>query len=124
MQTSSVKPLAAWAVRSVLAASLLVSLVNAAHAAILYDSTGGAPTVLWLVGTDNTPPPVINQPANGFILSGGNFFLDEVTVKLIRFAGGGDFAIRFWSDAGGKPGTLLESWTVPGDIPFTTTAIG
>jgi hypothetical protein len=103
---------------AILTLSFTLVLVHASSAsgATLYDTTIRTPAEYWLVGK-STQSSLVNQPAEGFILSGGSFRLDQITLALSRSAESGDFAVRFWRDAGGKPGTLLESWSVSGSIP-------
>ena len=98
-------------------------------AAVLHDTLAGTTTASWLVGvTENEvdpnnpgPPTTINQPADSFVVTGGSFLFDSMTLGLastdiLDLFGGGpgtDYSVRLWDDSGsGTPGTLLESFTV------------
>ncbi|MDA8745931.1 hypothetical protein N9N28_14990 [Rubripirellula amarantea] len=89
----------------------------------LHDTTGDALDTNWLVGLSPSSP-TINQPADSFVVAGGSFFLDSLTLNLSSTsnASGGtpdDYEIRFWDNNVDVPGNLLESFTVAGSGTLT-----
>ncbi len=110
---------------------LLAAPAPQSNAAILHDTLAETESSNWLVGsseqTDPNDPSIlttnINQPADSFVVSGGSFFFESMTLRLSSttlldqsFGGGpgNDYSVRLWDDSGNNtPGTVLESITVP-----------
>ena len=96
--------------------ALGVCLVTTGTADVIYDTIALGSSGNHLVGLGTS---TINQPANSFVVSGGDFTLDSITLTLTSttIASGGtpdDYEIRIWDNDTDKPGTLLESFAVPG----------
>ena len=96
----------------------LALLASQGNADILHDTLAGTLTSNWLVGF-SPQGTNINQPADSFVVSGGNFFFESMTLGIAGTtlpdnSGGTDYAVRLWKDSGSNtPGTMLESFTVP-----------
>ncbi len=92
-----------------------VGVSASASADILHDTTGIAINSSHLVG-QSMVSDVINQPADSIVVSGGDFFLESITVRLngsqLVGAVGDDYEIRFWGNDLDRPGALLETFTV------------
>jgi hypothetical protein len=52
-----------------------------------------------------------------------NFLFDSVELPLVWFSGTNSFIVALMSDAGGRPGTILESFAADGLPPFANPAI-
>ncbi len=79
----------------------------------LGDPQGSFTVVGFSVNTGN-----IGQPADSFVVSGGDYFLHSLRLDLrptFNQVGGtpDDYVVRFWDDANNAPGNLLESLDVP-----------
>lgn len=69
-------------------------------------------------GCDQPSDPSF-QWADFFVVSGGDYELDAITLRF--FTSGGNIVVRLWDDAGGVPGNLLETLPViPGPIGSTS----
>lgn len=98
---------------------LIFTVATSVHASVvLHDTTGDPFDSFWLVGLSSSASGNINQPADSFVISGGNFRLESLTLDLVssEIQSGGtpdDYAIRIWDNNVDRPGNLLESFTVP-----------
>ena len=83
---------------------------------IIHDTTGFANSFRFLVGLSSGSNK-INQPADSFVVSGGSYWLESITLELTsssRQSGGtpGNYEIRIWNTDVDKPGNILESMTL------------
>lgn len=89
---------------------------------VLQDTTGLPIIGNQLVGmADNDG--YINQPANAFVVSGGDYMLESLSLELVSTTlvdGPADnYEIRLWTNDVNKPGTLLESIEIPNSSNLT-----
>lgn len=105
--------------RGVIAAATVAAAmqISAAGAAVLYSNFGPSDSYDdfsgWLVGSFFSGP----QVAQGFqftVPTGHNYRFASVTAALSLFDGDNDVDISLWSDVGGLPGAMLESFHFSG----------
>lgn len=92
-----------------------------ASAVVVYDTfalgTSGASVLLGQINAFDL------QYAYPFVVSGGNYPLESITLGLYRdndvgTNDGGDYALLLRADDGGLPGDVLEEWTLVNDLPM------
>ena len=104
---------------TVLSVLCISSVATSSATTIIHDTTGFADDTLLLVGLSSSGSGTINQPADSFVISGGSYFLETITLELTSSSiqSGGtpdDYEVRIWDNVVDKPGNLLETITILG----------
>ena len=108
--------------RSILFGTALVAamaLTSVSAADVIFNNFGAGDT--YVVGTgwtlsDGAPLGVDNDQGDAFTVSGGNFFLDQIDVAIGLVTGINRIFLDLYDDAGGQPGSVLESAVIDGIV--------
>lgn len=95
--------------------------IGAARASMIFNDFGPGNSYIqtdgWTVGTG--VPGYTYVPAMAFT-SSGTYSLTQIDLALENAGGTNAAIVSLWIDAGGAPGTELESWNVSGQGAFGT----
>ncbi len=96
-----------------------MALTSVSTADVIFNNFGAGDT--YQIGTgwtlsDGAPIGVDNDQGDAFTVSGGNFFLDQIDVAIGLVTGTNRIFLDLYDDAGGQPGSVLESAVIDGQM--------
>ncbi len=101
------------------AVAAAMALTSVSTADVIFNNFGAGDSYQTNIGwtlSDGAPIGTDNDQGDAFTVTGGNFFLDQIDVAIGLVVGTNRIFLDLYDDAGGQPGSVLESAIIDGQM--------